>query len=141
MPKPPWLFWTVALVAVPWNAFNLYDYWMTSTGDAAYLREYDPTFIAWILAFPFWREAMWATSVGAGLFGALAFLARRRVAVVLFLVSFVLMVIGFAGHDILLADGARKYGVVGLVESAIRMLAAFGLWRYAERAARLGYLA
>lgn len=141
MAKPSWLFWVVAILAILWNAFGVYDYWMTSTGNANYLKDFDPEMIEWIVGFPIWRKAIWAISVFAGLIGALALIARRRVALTLFIISFVLMVVGFAGHDILLANGAKMYGVAGLVGSVVLILAAFGFWQYAERAARAGYLA
>lgn len=141
MTKPSWLFWVVAVLAVIWNAFAVYDYWMTSTGDEKYLRDFDPGMIDWIRDFPFWRKAMWAIAVVAGLLGALALLARRRVAVALLLANCALIVLGFAGHDILLADGANMYGQLGLVMSFVIVGVAAFEWLYADRAARQGYLA
>ena len=141
MTKPSWLFWTVAIFALLWNAFGVYDYWMTSTGNEKYLKDFDPKMIEWILAFPFWRKALWAISVAAGVFGALALLARRRIAVLLLLMYFALMVFGFAGHDILLADGAKMYGQLGLIGSAMLIVVAGLQWLYADRAAKRGYLA
>lgn len=141
MNKPSWLFWIVAVLALAWNLFGVFDFWMTSTGNEQYLADYDPKMIEWIIGFPAWRKAIWAASVAAGVFGALALFARRRVAVALLLFYFVLMVIGFAGHDILLADGVRMYGQLGLIMSAALIAVAGLQWLYADRAAKKGYLA
>ncbi|MFZ5617340.1 MAG: sugar transporter [Pseudomonadota bacterium] len=141
MNKPSWFFWTVAVLALLWNAFGVFDFWMTSTGDEQYLADYDPQIIEWIIGFPIWRKAIWAASVASGVFGALALLARRRVAVPLLLLYFALMVFGFAGHDILLADGVKMYGALGLIMSAALIAVAGMQWLYADRAAKKGYLA
>lgn len=140
MTKPSTAFWIIAVLAVLWNAFGVYDYWMTSTGNAAYLEDFDPRLIEWMTAFPFWRKALWAISAALGVFGALALLLRRRVAVALLVVHFVLMALGFAGYDILIANGAKMYGQLGLAMSAVLIIAAGGIWLYADRAAKRGYL-
>jgi len=140
MAKPSWLFWTIALLALLWNAFSVFDFWMTSSGNEKYLQDFDPKMIEWIAGFPFWRRAMWAIGVFAGLFGALALLLRRRVAVALLIMNFALMALGFAGHDILLANGAKMYGPVGLAMSTLLVAIAAAEWLYADRAAKQGYL-
>ncbi len=140
MTKPSLLFWIIAVLAVLWNAFGVYDYWMTSTGNADYLKDYDPRLIEWMTAFPLWRKALWAISVALGVLGALALLLRRRVAVALLVLHFVVMVLGFAGYDILIANGAQIYGQLGLAMSAVLVLVAGGIWLYADRAAKNGYL-
>lgn len=113
---------------------------MTASGDPRYLQEFDPAMIEWIKGFPFWRTAIWAIGVFAGLFGALALLARRRVAIALLLANFSLMVFGFVFHDLLLADGAEKYGALGLVSAAVLIGVAAFQWLYADRAGKKGYL-
>ena len=124
-----------------WNAFGVFDFWMTSSGNEEYLKDYDPNMIAWIKGFPFWRTLLWAIGVFAGLLGGLALIARRRVAVLLLLVNFGLMTLGFVGHDLLLANGVGMYGELGLVGSTVLILVAGAQWLYASRAARRGYLA
>ena len=141
MNKPSWLFWIVAVLSILWNAFGVFDFWMTSSGDEKHLKDFDPKMIEWIAAFPFWRRAMWAIGVFAGLFGALALLARRRIAITLLLANTVLMVLGFVGHDILLADGIRMYGQLGLITSVVLIAVAAAQWAYADRAGKQGFLA
>ncbi len=140
MTKPSWLFWIVAVAILLWNAFGVFDFWMTSTGNEEYLKDFDPEMIEWIAGFPLWRKAMWAIGVFAGVLGALALIARRRVAVALLISNFALMALGFAGHDILLANGARMYGELGLIVSALLVIVAAAQWLYADRAAKNGYL-
>lgn len=140
MNKPSLLFWVVAALSVLWNAFGVFDFWMTSSGNEKYLQDFDPKMIEWIAGFPFWRRAMWAIGVFCGLFGALALLARRRVAIILLLANFALMTLGFAGHDILLADGIKMYGELGLIMSVVLVAVAAAQWFYADRAGKQGFL-
>ncbi len=140
MTKPGWLFWIVATAALLWNAFGVFDFWMTSSGNEEYLKDFNPAMIEWIAGFPFWRKAMWAIGVIVGVLGALALIARRRAAVALLVTNFVLMALGFAGHDILLAQGAKMYGQLGLLMSAVLIAVAAAQWFYADHAAKKGYL-
>lgn len=140
MVKPSWLFWVVAVAAVVWNGFAAYDVWMTTIGDADYLFHYDPAMVEWVVGFPLWRKALGAIAAGFGVLGALALLARRRVAVALLMGSFILMMAGVIGHDLILADGVRMYGEAGLVAAGVIGVAAAAIWLYADRAAKSGYL-
>lgn len=140
MQKPSWLFWVIALLALLWNAFGVFDYWMTSTGNEEYLKEYDPKMIEWILGFPAWRKILWMASVAAGLIGAVALVLRKRVASLLFLFNFVTLLAGFVGHDILMANGIEMYGPLGLGMSMVIVAVSGFFWWWANRAATRGVL-
>lgn len=138
--KPSWLFWAVAVLAILWNGFGVFDYWMTSTGNEKYLQEFDPKMIEWIENFPMWRDALWLTSVAAGVLGAVALVLRKRIASTLFLINFVTILAGFVGHDILMASGIEMYGVLGLTMSMVIVGLSGLFWWYANRAAARGAL-
>ncbi|MFQ5563542.1 MAG: hypothetical protein ACE5FO_08225 [Parvularculaceae bacterium] len=141
MTKPSWLFWVVAVLAVLWNGFGVVDYWLTSTGNEEYLKDFDPKIIDWIVSFPLWRDALWIVSVVAGALGGVALILRMRWAALLFLINFVTLVLGFVGHDLLLANGVEMYGQLGLAVSVVIVALSAFFWWYARRALRLGYIA
>ena len=76
MHKPSWFYWIIAVVAVLWGLFGAFDFWMTSTGNEMYLKDFPPEMIAWIKGFPAWRTGLWAVSVGAGALGGVLMLAE-----------------------------------------------------------------
>lgn len=140
MTKPSWLFWVVAVLALLWNGFGIFDYWMTSTGNEKYLQDFDPQMIEWILGFPLWRNILWILSVATGALGAIALVLRKKVAVRLFLINIATLLVGFVGHDILMADGVEMYGQMGLAASFIIIgVSVFFLW-WSARAAWKGVL-
>ncbi len=140
MSKPAWHFWLVAALALAWNAISAADYWAAAQGVSPLLKYFEADLIDWLAGFPLWRKAFGAIAFAAGILGGLSLLLRRRVAVILLLFYFALMVFGFAGYDILIADGAKKYGTSGLVGSAVLIIAAALQWIYADRAAKRGHL-
>lgn len=140
MNKPSWLFWIVAVLALLWNGFGVFDYWMTSTGNEKYLQDFDPEMIEWILGFPMWRNLIWIISMGAGVLGAVALVLRKKIASTLFLVNFATLLIGFVGHDILLANGIEMYGQLGLIASGAIIAVSGFFWWWSNRAASRGVL-
>jgi hypothetical protein len=92
-------------------------------------------------SLPAWYNGIYAVAVGAGLLGSLALIARRRIAVTLYLVSLVAVVVQFgwlfAATDIVAVRGA---GTVVPFPLFIAGVAAFQLW-LARRAAARGWIA
>ena len=133
------VFWIVAVIATLWNLFGVYDFTMTLTDSQAHLNGMEAAFIAWVLAMPGWRYALWGLAVAAGAAGGLAMLLRRAMASLLFWIATVGMVLGF-GADFLLLDGMRYYHMSGLgfLTAITALEAAFAL--YAGWAARQGML-
>lgn len=106
----PWHLWVVGVIGVLWNAYGCYDYVMTNTGGADYLRSYGFTEeqIAYYLGMPAWMTAVWAIGVWGGLLGAVLLLLRMKWALHVFVASlaaFVLSLIysyGFSnGADVM----------------------------------------
>lgn len=141
MTKPSWLFWVVSVLALLWGAFGVFDFYMTTTGNEEYLKDFPPEMIGWIQGFPLWRVILWAFAVGAALVGAVLMLMKRALAVPVLWAGIAAMLIGFVGHDLLMADGAAYYGQAGLIASIIIVAISIAIAWYAGRAKGLGYLA
>ena len=140
MNKPSWLFWIVSVVGVIWGGFGVIDYQMTSSGDEEYLKDFPPEMIAWIQDFPAWRQGLWAFSVLAALFGPILLLLRRRFAAPVLIAGATTMIVGFVGHDLLMANGLKYYGAAGTAVSVvIALVSVFFAW-YALRQSARGVL-
>lgn len=133
------VFWIVAIIAILWNLFGVYDFTQTVTNSQAHLNGMDAEFVAWVLGMPGWRYALWGLAVALGTAGGLALLLRRAMASLLFWIATVAMALGF-GADFLLLDGMRYYHMSGLgfLTAITALEAAFAL--YAGWAARQGML-
>ncbi|WOI54678.1 hypothetical protein [Parvularcula sp. LCG005] len=138
MKKPSWAFWTVGILALLWNGFGGYDYYMTQSNNEAYLADYDQEMIAWMQAFPGWRTALWALGVWSAVLASVLMLLRKAWAAPLFVVGPVAIVIGLI-QDVS-AGGLGYYGATGLAMSGVICLVAVFLAWYAHRQKRLGVL-
>jgi len=116
----PWHFWVVTAVAILWNAFGAYDYFMTKTGGDAYLKKMGETDsqIAHMDAYPAWMTADWAIGVWGGLLAALLLLARMRYAVHLFAASLAAVLVMLV-YSYVLTDGGKAMGQQGLMFNAV----------------------
>lgn len=84
--KAPAHLWIVGILALLWNGFGAYDYFMTRTRGAAYVESMMPgvdgsRLIDYIDSFPVWASAGWGLGVWGGLLGAILLLMRHRLAV------------------------------------------------------------
>jgi hypothetical protein len=109
--KTPWHVWVVGFVSLLWNSFGATDFVMTQTKNRAYMSGFSPEQLNFYYGFPFWVVAAWGLAVWGGVLGSLLLLARRRQAVLLFILSSVGMVLtdirnfSFAGGMKLMGGG------------------------------------
>jgi len=73
--------WAVGIFALLWSAMGAIDYFMTQTGNEAYMSEFTPEQLAFFYGMPAWADATWAIAVWGGVLGALLLLFRQRYAV------------------------------------------------------------
>ena len=116
----PWHFWVVTVLALLWNGFGAYDYFMSKTGGDAYLKKMgeNDVQIAHMHAYPAWMTADWAIGVWGGLLGALLLIAKTRYAFHVFVVSlaaFLVMLVYTYG----LTDGGKVMGQQGMIFNLI----------------------
>lgn len=135
--RTPIHLWIVGAIALLWNAFGCYDYFMTRTKGAAYIKSMMPTidgnaFMAYVNAFPIWASIGWGLGVWGGLAGSILLLMRHRWAVPALLASFVGAVLGL-GYQIARPSGIPQMeqgfnGMIGYIIIAV----ALGLFVYAR---------
>ena len=138
-PAVPKHLWIVGVLSLLWNAVGAWDYLMTQTQNAAYMGSFTQPQLDFFYGLPTWVVALWATAVWGGVLGSLLLLARKRVATTVFLVSLVCAVL-VGIQNFALSNGFEVMGTGGAAFSAVIVVVAFLLWRYAEKVQRLGVL-
>lgn len=97
------------MVGALWNAFGCWDYTMTQLKGEEHLRAFGMTEaqIAAFEAMPAWSHAVWAIGVWGGLLGAVLILLRRKLALPVFVLSFVGFLAGLV-YQYILSDTASQ---------------------------------
>lgn len=122
------VFFVLALLALAFWGFGVFDMWALLSGWPPYVDQYGADMFAWIQGFPIWRKTIWGASLGFGLLGSLLLFARDRLSGPALLTAWLLMAGGF-GYDLAFQDGARNYGQDGLIASGVLVaLAALFAW-------------
>jgi|TARA_R110002051_G_C8604037_1_gene480866 hypothetical protein len=132
--KVPWHLWLVGVIALAWNGYGGFDYYMTMTQGEAYMQSagLSPEIIAYYMGMPGWMAACWAIGVWGGVLAAVLLLLRMRWAVYAFFVSLAAFLVSVV-YTYFLSGGAAIVGQHGMIMSAvIGVAAAFFLW-YSSR--------
>lgn len=110
--RAPAHLWIVGILALLWNGFGCYDYFMTRTQGSAWINHMMHTtdgdaIMAYINAFPIWVSAAWGLGVWGGLLGSILLLLRNHHAVTVLAVSAVGAVVGI-GWQLLNPSGIAE---------------------------------
>lgn len=140
--RSPKLLWVVGIVALLWNSFGAFDYTMTQTRNAAYLKMMTPEQVAYIETFPAWAVAGWALGVWGGVAGSLLLLARKRLAVPVYLVSLLGALVSQT-YTFVFSRGLEVMGggAAAAILPLFILIVALGLFLYARSLAHRGVLA
>ena len=139
-PRTPWHLWLIGVIYLLWSAAGAFDFVMTETHNAAYVKNFTSAQRDYFYGFPGWVVAAWAVATLGGVFGSLLLLARKCLAVPFFLAAFVAMILTTI-YNFGLSDGRKIMGGVGpLVFSCIIVVAGFLVWYYARSMRRRGVL-
>jgi hypothetical protein len=139
--RAPRHLWVVGILSLLWNAMGAFDYLMTQTRNAGYMGNFTPEQLEYFYGFPSWAVALWALAVWGAVLGSVLLLLRKRLAVPVFLVSFLSMV-GTTIYNFGLSDGWRIMGGLGpALFSAVIFFVALGLVFYSRRMRERGVLA
>lgn len=138
--KTPWHLWVVGGLSLLWNLGGAFDFFMTQTKNATYLKSMTPGQLAFCNNLPFWVVILWGLATWGAPLGSLLLLLRRRQAVGVFLVSLVAMVImtlhnyGFTNlREVMPGTGP-------VIFTSVIFIVALLLWVYARKMCRRGVL-
>ena len=136
--------WIVGILALLWNGFGCYDYFMTRTRGTAYVEGMMPgidgdAVMAYINSFPIWASAGWALGVWGGLLGAILLLMRHRHAVTAFAVSMIGAIVGL-GYQLVSTTPPEMEQGASAVMPYIIIAATIGLFVYARAMRTRGIL-
>ena len=143
--RAPIHIWIVGILALLWNGFGCYDYFMTRTSGAAYIdsmmhTDQGSAIMAYINGFPIWVSAAWGFGVWGGLAGSILLVMRSRHAVAAFAVSAIGAVVGL-GWQILNPSGiAEMSETVNRVMPYVIIVVAVALFLYARAVEKKGLL-
>jgi hypothetical protein len=143
--KTPVHLWIVGVLATLWNGFGGFDYYMTRTNGAEWIRSMMPGadadgFMAYINAFPVWASLGWGLGVWAGLAGSLLLLVRSRWAAPVLSLSLIGAVVGIGYQLVHPTDAAGFDGGMSAMMPYVVLLIAAALAYYAHRQRATGVL-
>jgi hypothetical protein len=138
--RTPWHLWTVGGLALLWNSYGAFDYFMSKTRGDAYLSAVGmtPEQIVYFNAMPSWMTAVWAVGVWGAFLGAVLLLARSRHAVPVFVASLVAYVLSLAYQYLIAPMPGTGAGMV-VLQFVILAGCVFFAW-YSRRVHRQGWL-
>lgn len=85
---PPVYFWAVGIIALLWYIFGVYNYLMQTFMASNELLSGSRTEQILYDDLPTWFFYIFSIAVFTGLFGAISWLVRKKVAYILFIISF-----------------------------------------------------
>jgi hypothetical protein len=87
--KPGVAFWVIGVIALLWNGMGVNSYLQIAFKTEASMADMTSEQIALIDATPAWATALFALAVFSGIIASIMLLMRKKMAVTLFLLSFV----------------------------------------------------
>ena len=87
--KPVIAFWIIGVIALLWNGMGVNSYLQIAFKTEASMADMTSEQITLIDATPAWATALFAIAVFSGIIASILFLMRKKLAVTLFIVSFV----------------------------------------------------
>ena len=132
-------FWVIGVVALLWNLMGLASFLIyTNMGDDALAlmseaqrAEYEST--------PMWLMVVYGIATIAGTLGCIALLLRRKLAVLLFLISLIAVVIQFV-FGVINSASVKDGGISALILPISVIVVAGLLWYYAKKCEAKGWL-
>ncbi len=138
--KAPTWFWIIGVFALLWNAMGLAAYFQQFLMSAEAFAALRPEQQDLLVSQPFWLTAAFATAVFSGFVGSILLLARKRLAVRLYLLSMVAVIIQFGGLFLALGYADVLIGGEWIMPVMIP-ICAVGFYLYARKAEQTGILA
>lgn len=138
--RTPAHLWIVGTIALLWNAFGCFQYFMTASRNPGFMERIPPDQVAFMDSLPAWVTGCWALGVWGGLVGAILLLMRSRYSIWAFGVSLFGAIVGF-GYQMFVATmpASMTAGSMAFVPWLIILFCAFLVW-YSWNADKKGLL-
>jgi len=130
--KQPWTFWTIAVVALLWNALGVFAFAIQPAFNPDAMQQLNAEQRALVESTPLWAMIAYGVAVFGGLAGAIALLLRRKIAALLFGASLLGVIVQFA-HAFIFASVKVPLSGAQLVLPSIVILIAIFLYLYARK--------
>jgi hypothetical protein len=138
-PQAPWHLWAVGVLSLCWNGYGAYDYLMSVSLNADYLKNYPPEMADMIRSFPVWATCAWALGVWASVVGSVLLLVRGRYAATAFLISILGALVSFV-YDFTLELPPGMDTTMNKVIPLVILILIVAQWYYAKRMTDAGGL-
>ncbi|MBL7852186.1 MAG: hypothetical protein JNN04_14885 [Cyclobacteriaceae bacterium] len=137
--KPATSFWVVAILALIWNGMGVAAYLGQVTMGEEALQAMPEEQRNLLQSTPAWATGAFALAVWGGLLGSLLLLMRKKLASMVFIVSFAGIVVQMS-HAFFLSNSIEVYGPGGMIMPV--MVLAFGAYLiyFSRNAASKGVL-
>ena len=138
--KPTTVFWIIGVLALIWNAMGADAYIEQAFNTVRYQEMYTPEQLEIADAVPAWVTAMFAIAVFGATIASILLLMRKKMAAMLFTISFLAVVIQMSYNFLLGGMGVEYYGEGGIIMPImIIAIGAFLVW-HSRNAAKKGLL-
>jgi len=87
--KPNIIFWVITVIALLWNAMGVYNYLIQAFKAEAFTQSLNEAQLAFMESMPSWNTALFAIAVFSGFIGTVLLLMKKKIAIPLFLISFI----------------------------------------------------
>lgn len=137
--KPNPLFWIVGIIALVWNLLGVSAYLMQAYQTDSFKAMYEPEQLEIITNMPAWATAAFGIAVFGGALGSLVLLLRKKLANMLFMLSFIGIIVQFI-YNFFIANSMEVYGPGALIMPVLTI--AFGLFLivYSKNCIKKGWL-
>ncbi len=130
--KLPASFWVVAVLGLLWNLFGAYLYILGRVDPETALTGASPAMRDYFYNQPIWANLGYSMAIWTSALGSMAMVARKKIAVPLFLASLIFAVISHLGQAM---AGVIPIGLATLIMGVIAFL-----WWYSRRCVEQGLL-
>jgi hypothetical protein len=137
--KTPWHVWVVGLVAILWNGYGCYVYYLTVTGDPAYLDTLTADQRAAYEAMPTLYYALFALAVWGSLTGSILLILRMKLSTPVFMISLASVALSYI-YSFFIADVSVSMGTMEIMLTIAVIAIAVFLLIYSRSMAKAGVL-
>jgi hypothetical protein len=137
--KPNTGFWIIAVIALLWNLFGIYQYLLSTIWYDQVKEMMSPELNSIVEGLPSWYNYVFALAVFAGVIGSLLLLLRKKLAVPVFGIS-LLAVLVQMGYWLFATNVMEVEGMKSVIMPLLVIIVSIFLYFYSKGASQKGWL-